>query len=125
MMFQEDCQTLQTLVHNKKITPNNKTTPIRVLNATETTIKDKEHFWHFRDKIPLDFKQKTDEGRHTLSNHIITLVGSSKFTHEYTIETLKIMLLQHAINIMKLEIESDNIINKKLHMYPYSSIPRY
>ena len=83
MMFEgEDQQALQTLVYNRTITPDHHKTPIRVLNTIQTTTKEKEHFWHFREEILSDFRQKTDEGTHALSNHIITQVNHTKITNE-------------------------------------------
>ena len=48
-----------------------------------------------------DLQQLPDEGIHALSQHICDLVTKSKFSHAPTIETLKIMILQHAIKYHK------------------------
>ena len=44
-----------------------------------------------------DIRQQPDEQVHTLSNRIITLINNCNFQDQQTTETLKIMLLQHAI----------------------------
>ena len=50
MMFtREDRQTLQTMIDNKTITTEHQLTPINALKAIQTTIKDEEHYWHYRD----------------------------------------------------------------------------
>ena len=62
MMFQgEDGQALQTLLDNNTITPEDQHTPSKALKAIQTTIKDEEHYWHFRDEVMSDFQQQPDE----------------------------------------------------------------
>ena len=48
LMFKgEDCQALQTLIDTDTITPEDQKTPMRFLDAIQTTIKEEEHFWHY------------------------------------------------------------------------------
>ena len=52
MMFEgEDCHTIQTPVENGSFTSDAHKTPIQVWNAIQTTIKEEEHVWQFREKI--------------------------------------------------------------------------
>ena len=44
-----------------------------------------------------DLQQLPDEGIHALSQCICDLVSKSKFSHVPTTETIKIMVLQHAV----------------------------
>ena len=75
MMFTgEDRQALQTVIDNNTITPADQCTPIQALKAIQTEIKDKEHYWHYRDEILSDIRQQREEKVHTFSNRIITLV---------------------------------------------------
>ena len=98
MMFQDDDrQTFQNLIDKNIITPEDQLTPIHALKAIQTTIKEDEHFWHFRDEVLSDFRQEPNEGMHSLSNRITNLINNCKFTYSNTKETLKIMLLVHAI----------------------------
>ena len=98
MMFTgEDRQTLQTLIDNNTITPEDQYTPIRALKAIQTTIKDEEHYWHHRDEVMSDIRQKPDEQIHALNTRITTLVNNCRFQNQQTTETIKIMLLQHTI----------------------------
>ena len=53
------------------------------------------HFWHYHNEILSDLYQLPDEGMHSLSTHINTLVVKCKFTSEDTKDTIKIMLLQY------------------------------
>ena len=102
MMFTgEDRQALQTLIDNNTITPADQCTPIQALKAIQTAIKEEEHYWHYRDKILSNIRQQPQEQVHTLSNRIITLVSNCSFQEQQTIETIKIMLLQHAIRYHK------------------------
>ena len=51
MMFQgEDRQALQSLLNNATITPEDQLTPDYALKAIQTSVKEDEHFWHFRDQ---------------------------------------------------------------------------
>ena len=98
MMFQgEDRQALQSLLDNNTITTEDQLTPATALKATQTSVKEDEHFWHFRDELLSNFRQEPQEGTHTLSNRITTLINNCKFTDTSTKETLKIMLLTDAV----------------------------
>ena len=90
-------QALQTLIDNNTITPTEQCTPTLALKAIQTAIKDGEHYWHYRDEELSDIRQQPDEQVHTLSNRIINLVNNCSFQDQQTTETIKIMLLQHAI----------------------------
>ena len=80
---EEDCQALKNLTDNGIITPEGPKVPIRVLDAIQTTIKEEEHFWHYRDEILSDLRQK-DKEMHALRNYITTLINDAKFTHPET-----------------------------------------
>ena len=67
----------------------------------QTSVKEDEHFWHFRDELLSDSRQEPQEGIHTLSNRITTLINNCKFTDSSTKETLKIMLLAHAVRYLE------------------------
>ena len=98
MMFTgEDRQALQTLINNNTITQEDQCTPIQALKAIQTTIKEEEHYWHHRDEVMSDIRQQPDEQVHALNTRITTLVNNFRFEHPQTTETIKIMLLQHAI----------------------------
>ena len=58
MMFKgEDRQALQTLIDNNTISPEDQLTPVSALKAIQSSIKDEEHFWHYRDELMSDFRQ--------------------------------------------------------------------
>ena len=98
MMFQgEDRQAIQTLLDNNTITPEDQHTPGHALKAIQTSIKEDEHFWHFRDELLSNVRQESQKGIHSLNNRITTLINNCKFTNTSTKETLKLMLLAHAI----------------------------
>ena len=98
MMFTgEDRQALQTLIDNNTITPTDQCTPTLALKAIQTVIKDGEHYWYYRDEVLSDIRQQPEEQVHTLNNRITTLINNCNFQDQQTTETLKIMLLQHAI----------------------------
>ena len=98
MMFTgEDRQALQTLTDNNMITPEDQLTPIHAIKVTQTTIKEEEHYWHYRDKIMSNIRQQPNEQIHTLNTRITTLVNNCRFQDQQTTETIKIMLLQHTI----------------------------
>ena len=102
MMFTgEDRQALQTLIDNNTITPEDQLTPSCTLKAIQTTIKEEEHYWHYRDEIMSDIKQQPNEQIHTLNSIITMLVNNCTFQDHQTTETIKIMLLQHAIQFHK------------------------
>ena len=51
MMFTgDDRQALQTLIDNNTITPEDQLTPSHTLKAIQTTIKEEEHYWHYREE---------------------------------------------------------------------------
>ena len=98
MMFTgEDRQALQTLIDNNTITQEDQCTPIQALKAIQTTIKEEEHYWHHRDEVMSDIRQQPDEQVHALNTRITSLVTNCRFECQQTTETIKIMLLQHAI----------------------------
>ena len=98
MMFtREDRQALQTMIDNNTITQQDQCTPVQALKAMQTAIKDEEHYWHYRDEILSDIRQQPEEQVHALNNRIITLVNNCSFQDQQTTETIKIMLLHHAI----------------------------
>ena len=97
MFTGQDRQALQTLVENDTITEADQRTPRLALKAIQTALKDGEHYWHYRDEILSDIRQQPEEQVHTLSTRIINLVNNCNFRDQQTTETLKIMLLQHAI----------------------------
>ena len=98
MMFTgEDRQALQTLIDSNTITPEDQLTPICTLKAIQTTIKEKEHYWHYRDKVMSDIRQQPNKQIHTLNTRITTLVNNCRFQDHQTTEKIKIMLLKHAI----------------------------
>ena len=97
MMFtREDIQALQTLIDNNTITLEDQCTPIKALNAIQTTIKE-EHYWHHREEVMSDLRQQPDEQVHSLNTRITTLVNNCSFQDPQTTEAIKIMLHQHAI----------------------------
>ena len=71
--------------------------PKAALDAIGTTIKSEEHFWAHRDELMSDLQQLPDKGIHVLSQHICNLITKSKFAHAPTVETVKIIVLQHAV----------------------------
>ena len=97
MFTGEDRQALQTLIDNNTITPADQCTPKLAVKAIQTTVKEEEHYWHYRDEVLSNIRQQPEEQVHTLSNRIITLVNNYSFQDQQTTETIKIMLLQHAI----------------------------
>ena len=102
MMFKgEDRQALQTPINNNTISPEDQLTPVSALKAIQSCIKYEEHFWHYRDKLMSDFRQQPNEQIHTLNTRITTLINNCKFQDHHTTETIKIMLLQHAVKFHK------------------------
>ena len=98
MMFtREDRQALQTMIDNNTITQADQCTLVQELKAIQTTIKGEKHYWHYRDEIMSDIRQEPQEQVCALNTRITTLVTNCKFTDQHTTETMKIMLLQHAI----------------------------
>ena len=98
MMFKgEDSQILQIPLNNNTIAQEDQCTPSKPLQAIQTTIKEDEHFWHYRDEIFSDVRQQAHVGIHTLNMRINSLVNNCKFTGIPTKETIKIMWLVHAV----------------------------
>ena len=98
LMFEgEDRKALQSLVDSGVMTAEPMLTPKAALDAIGTTVKSEEHFWSHRDELMSDLWQLPDKGIHALSQHICDLVTKSKFSHAPTTETIKIMVLQHAV----------------------------
>ena len=98
MMFQgEDRQTLQTMIDNNTIPQEDQLTPTKALKATQSCIKDEEHFLYFRDKVMSNVRQQPNKQIHALNTRITTLVNNCRFKDQQTTETIKIMLLQHAV----------------------------
>ena len=98
LMFEsEDRKALQSLIDSGVLTVDHMLKPKAALDAIGTTIKSEEHFWANRDKFISDLQQLPDEGIHVLSQHICDLVTKLKFAHAPTVETSKIMVLQHAV----------------------------
>ena len=85
------------MIDNNTITQQDQCTPVQALKAIQTTMKDEEHYQHYRDEILSDIRQQPEEQVHALNNRIITLVNNCSFQDPLTTETIKIMLLQHAI----------------------------
>ena len=71
--------------------------PKLTLDAISTTIKSEGHFWHLWDELLSNICQLSVEGIRTLSTHICTLITQCKVAHPKTVETLKIMVLQHTV----------------------------
>ena len=94
-------EALQGLLDNNTITPEDQLTPTHVLDAIQTTIKEDEHFWHYRDELLSDFRQEHQEGIHSLNNRITQLINNCKFTDSTTKDTLKLMLLAQAVKYHK------------------------
>ena len=61
------------------------------------SIKEDKHFWHYRDELLSDFTQEHQEGIHSLNNRITQLINNCKFNDSSTKDTLKLMLLAHAV----------------------------
>ena len=100
----EDRQALQTLLDNNTIFPEDQLTLTHALKAIQTSIKEYEHFWNFRDELLSDFRHESPEGIHTLKNTIKTLISNCKFTNISTKETLKLMLLAHVVKYHKARV---------------------
>ena len=97
-MFQgEDRQTLQTMINNNTITAEDQQTPTKAVKAIQLCIKDEEHFWYFRAEVMSDVQQQPNEQIHALNTRITTLVKNCRFQDQNTTDTIKIMLLQHAV----------------------------
>ena len=77
--------------------PEHMLTHKAALGAIGTTIKSEEHLWAYRDELMLDLQQLPDEGIHALSQCICDLITKSKFGNTQTVETIKLMVLQHAV----------------------------
>ena len=79
MFKDEDRQTLQSLINNRTITQESQRMLQLGLDAIGTTIKFKEHFWHFQDELLSNVCQLPNEGIHALSSHITNLITQCKF----------------------------------------------
>ena len=98
LMFEgEDRKALQSLIDSSVMTPEHMLKPKAALDVIGTTIKSEEHFWAYRDVLMSDLWQLPDEGIHALVQCICDLITKSKFGNAQTIETIKIMILQHAV----------------------------
>ena len=82
---------------NNTITQEDQLTPTKALKAIQSCIKDEEHFWYFRDDVMSNVRQKPNEQIHALNTRITTLVNNYRFQDQQTTETIKNMLLQHAV----------------------------
>ena len=71
------------------------------LKQSSHALKKDEHFWHFRDEVMSDFRQQLEEQIHALNTRITTLVNNCAFQDHQTKETIKLMLLQHAVKYHK------------------------
>ena len=92
MMFTgEDRQALQTMIDNNTITQQDQCTLKQALKAIQTTIKDEEHYWHYRDEVLSDIRQQPEEQVRALNKRITTLVDNCSFQDPQTTETIKIM----------------------------------
>ena len=89
------------MIDNNTITAEHQLTPIHALKAIQTTIKEEEHYWHYRNEVLSDIRQQPDEQIHALNNRITTLVNNCSFQDPQSTETIKIMLLQHTIRYHK------------------------
>ena len=76
---------------------NNPKEPEDVPAAIVTTIRSKDHFWHFWDELLSDVCQLPNKVIHALNTCITTLVSQCKVPHLETQEMLKLMVLQHAM----------------------------
>ena len=56
-----DRPTLQTLIDSNTITPKDQLTPACALKAIMTTIKEEEHYWHYRHEIMSNIRQQPNE----------------------------------------------------------------
>ena len=98
LMFEgEDRKALQSLIDSGVMTTEHMLKPKAALDAIGTTIKSEEHFWDYRDELMSDLQQFPDEGIHVLFQHIYDLITKSKFGNAQTVETIKLMVLQHAV----------------------------
>ena len=94
----EDRQALQTLIDNNTISPEDQLTPVSALKAIQSCIKEEEeHLWHYRAKLMSVFRQQPNKQIHALNTRITILINNCKFQDHQTTETIKIMLLQHAV----------------------------
>ena len=85
------------MIDNNTITAEDQQTPTKALKAIQSCIKDEEHFWHFRDEVMSDVQQQPNEQIHALNTRITTLVNNCRFQDQNTTNTIKLMLLQHAV----------------------------
>ena len=83
MYTREDRQALQTMIDNNTVTQADQHTPLQALKAIQTTIKDEEHYWHYRGEIMSDIRQEPQEQVHTLNMNynIIQQLQIHRSTH--------------------------------------------
>ena len=84
------------MIDNNTITQEDQLTPTKAFKATQSCIRDEEHFWYFRDEVMSNVRQQPNEQIHALNTRITMLVNNCRFQDQQTTETFKIMLLQHA-----------------------------
>ena len=102
MMFQgEDRQALQTLIDNNTTTPKDQLTPMCALSTIKACIKGEEHFWHSRDEVMSDFPQQPNEQINVLNTRFTALIMNCRSQDHQTTETIKYILLQHAVKFHK------------------------
>ena len=85
------------MIDNNTITQEDQLTPTKALKAIQSCIKDEEHFWYFRDEVMSNVRPQPNEQIHALNRRITTLVNNCRFQDQQTMETINIMLLQHAV----------------------------
>ena len=101
MFHGKNRQALETLIDSSTITPEDQCTPTHTFNAIQSSIKEEEHFWYFREEVMSDFFQQPNEQVHASSNRITTLVTNCKFQDHQPKERIKTMLLLHSIKYHK------------------------
>ena len=123
MMFQdEDRQSLQPFIHNNTITLEDQLPQTHALKAIQSCIKDEEHFWHFRAEVMSNFIQQPNEQIHALNTRITMSVNNCKSKDHQTKETIKLMLLQHAVRFHKAR---DWIRLQDQSQLMYTSLPQH
>ena len=86
----------------------------------QSCIKE-EHFWHFRDEVMSNFHQQPNEQKLALNTRITTLVNNCKFQDHHSKETIKFMLLQHAVNFTRQWIGLDYKIKHNFNIFSTST----
>ena len=91
MMFEgDDYQALHTVIDNNPILPETQHTSTLAHNTIQSVIKEDAHFWHYHDEILSDLCRLPDEGIHSFSTRINTLVGKCRFSLEEIEKTLRL-----------------------------------